>query len=153
MYIFWVLLIGFYVYKIKKLMDFGFFDFISLDKCCFYCNEELCLNQCFIDDFYLEVLLIIGSEEVLWIGGDGEVIEYLLKMCQFLQDNLLVVIQGCGELFNQYIDELVEQIVYFYQNILKVLLEYLLGIVEFCMVLVWQNFEQVCLLFKDKVDL
>lgn len=106
----WVLLTGPYAYKIKKPMDFGFLDFTSLDKRRFYCNEELRLNQRLTDDLYLEVLPITGSEEAPRIGGDGEAIEYLLKMRQFPQDNLLAAIQGRGELSNQHIDELAEQI-------------------------------------------
>ncbi|MGV8378128.1 hypothetical protein ACV341_35185, partial [Pseudomonas aeruginosa] len=78
----WVLLTGPYAYKIKKPMDFGFLDFTSLDKRRFYCNEELRLNQRLTDDLYLEVLPITGSEEAPRIGGDGEAIEYLLKMRQ-----------------------------------------------------------------------
>ena len=97
-------------------MDFGFLDFTSLDKRRFYCNEELRLNQRLTDDLYLEVLPITGSEEAPRIGGDGEAIEYLLKMRQFPQDNLLAAIQGRGELSNQHIDELAEQIAHFHQN-------------------------------------
>ncbi|PXB78858.1 hypothetical protein C0046_32380, partial [Pseudomonas aeruginosa] len=129
----WVLLTGPYAYKIKKPMDFGFLDFTSLDKRRFYCNEELRLNQRLTDDLYLEVLPITGSEEAPRIGGDGEAIEYLLKMRQFPQDNLLAAIQGRGELSNQHIDELAEQIAHFHQNTPKVPLEHPLGTAESCM--------------------
>ncbi len=149
----WVLLTGPYAYKIKKPMDFGFLDFTSLDKRRFYCNEELRLNQRLTDDLYLEVLPITGSEEAPRIGGDGEAIEYLLKMRQFPQDNLLAAIQGRGELSNQHIDELAEQIAHFHQNTPKVPLEHPLGTAESCMAPVRQNFEQVRPLLKDKADL
>lgn len=45
-YILWILLMGKFVYKIKKLVDFGFFDFLFLEKRKYFCEEELCLNQC-----------------------------------------------------------------------------------------------------------
>ena len=146
----WVLLTGPYAYKIKKPMDFGFLDFTSLDKRRFYCNEELRLNQRLTDDLYLEVLPITGSEEAPRIGGDGEAIEYLLKMRQFPQDNLLAAIQGRGELSNQHIDELAEQIAHFHQNTPKVPLEHPLGTAESCMAPVRQNFEQVRPLLRTR---
>lgn len=79
----WVLLTGEYAYKIKKPMNFGFLDFTGLDQRRHFCNEELRLNQRLTDGLYLEVLPITGSVDAPQIGGEGEAIEYVLKMRQF----------------------------------------------------------------------
>lgn len=79
----WVLLTGDYAYKIKKPMNFGFLDFTELSQRAHFCAEELRLNQRLTEGLYLEVLPITGSAEAPQLGGEGEPIEYALKMRQF----------------------------------------------------------------------
>jgi aminoglycoside phosphotransferase family enzyme len=79
----WVLLTGPYAYKMKKPVNFGFLDFTTLQARGHFCNEELRLNQRLTDDLYLEVLPITGSAEAPQLGGDGPVVDYMLKMRQF----------------------------------------------------------------------
>jgi len=49
----WVILTGYFVYKIKKPLDLGFLDFSSLEKRRFYCAEEVRLNLPLPPDIYL----------------------------------------------------------------------------------------------------
>ncbi|MCX7097233.1 MAG: AAA family ATPase [Methylococcales bacterium] len=79
----WVLLTGTYAYKIKKPVNFGFLDFSTLERRRFFCQEELRLNRRLAADLYLDVLPITGTPEKPSIGGDGEAIEYAVKMLQF----------------------------------------------------------------------
>jgi len=81
----WVLLTGSYAYKIKKAVKLEFLDFSSLEQRRHFCEEELQLNQRWASDLYLEVVPICGSPEHPSVGGDGEVIEYAVKMAQFPQ--------------------------------------------------------------------
>ena len=53
----WVLLTGYYAYKIKKPLNLGFLDFSTLEKRQHYCLEELRLNLRLAPDIYLEVEL------------------------------------------------------------------------------------------------
>lgn len=114
-YIFQVLLIGDYVYKIKKLMDFGFLNFLILDCCKYFCEEELWLNCCLVNQFYLDVVFIIGSFEQLVLGGVGELFEYVIKMCQFSQQELFDCLQEQDELLVEVLIDLVCQVVEFYE--------------------------------------
>lgn len=84
----WILLTGDYAYKIKKPVNFGFLDFSTLKKRCFFCREELRLNRHFVKDLYLEVISIGGSLEHPQFN-QGEAIEYAIKMRQFDNDLLL----------------------------------------------------------------
>lgn len=77
-----------YAYKIKKPVNFGFLDFSSLDQRRHFCEEELRLNRRLAPDLYLEVVKISGSVDAPEFGGDGEAIEYAIKMRQFSQDQL-----------------------------------------------------------------
>ena len=79
----WVILTGDFAYKIKKPVDFGFLDFSTLEKRRHFCEEELRLNRRFAAKLYLEVVSITGSEDQPRIDGDGEVLEYAVKMRQF----------------------------------------------------------------------
>ena len=85
----WVLLTGPFAYKFKKPVCLGFVDFSSLEKRQYYCAEELRLNRRFAAELYLEVVAITGTPAQPQINGDGEVIEYAVKMREFAQHNLL----------------------------------------------------------------
>ena len=85
----WLLLTGEFVYKIKKPVDLGFLDFSSLEQRKYYCEEELRLNQRYAPELYLDVVAIRGSEHSPQLGGDGEIIDYAVKMREFDQSCLL----------------------------------------------------------------
>jgi aminoglycoside phosphotransferase family enzyme len=88
-HIFWVLLAGLYAYKIKKPVDLGFADFSTLEKRKFYCQEELRLNGRLAPELYLDVIPITGTPKAPLLDGDGEPIEYAVRMKRFPQEALL----------------------------------------------------------------
>ncbi|MFZ6050210.1 AAA family ATPase [Pseudomonas sp. CR3202] len=149
----WVLLTGSYAYKIKKPVNFGFLDFTSLDARRHFCGEELRLNQRLTRDLYLEVLPITGSAEAPQIGGAGDAFEYVLKMRQFPQANLLSALQARGELTPAHIDALAGQIAAFHLAAPQVALDHPLGTPDAVMMPVRQNFEQIRPLLSEKADL
>ena len=85
----WVILTGFFAYKIKKPVNLGFVDFSTLDKRRYFCFEELRLNRRFAPDIYLSVVPIRGSHSIPRLSKVGEVIEYAVKMREFSQQDLL----------------------------------------------------------------
>jgi aminoglycoside phosphotransferase family enzyme/predicted kinase len=149
----WVLLTGPFVYKIKKPMNFGFLDFTTLSSREHFCQEELKLNQRLTENLYLEVLPITGSAEAPQLGGEGEAIEYALKMRQFPQDGLLSTLQAKGELTTAHIDDMARQIAEFHEKAPRVLSENELGSPESVMAPVTQNFEQILPFLSEKADL
>ncbi len=82
----WVILAGNYAYKIKKPVVLDFLDFGTLEKREHYCEEELRLNRPWAPELYLEVVTITGPAAEPKVGGDGEVLEYAVKMRRFEQD-------------------------------------------------------------------
>ncbi|KQQ50044.1 hypothetical protein ASF84_22930 [Pseudomonas sp. Leaf127] len=149
----WVLLTGPYAYKIKKPMNFGFLDFTALSARKHFCQEELRLNQRLTEGLYLEVIALTGSAEAPQLGGDGEAIEYALKMRQFPQSGLLSTLQANGELTIGHIDELASQIAHFHLSAPKVGAENELGSPDSVMAPVAQNFEQIRPFLSEKADL
>ena len=82
----WVFLTGDYAYKIKKPVDFGFLDFTTLAKRRHYCEEEIRLNRCWAPGLYLDVVPITVVDGKPCVAGDGEPVEYCVRMRQFAYD-------------------------------------------------------------------
>ncbi|MDO9049578.1 MAG: AAA family ATPase [Methylobacter sp.] len=113
----WVLLIGQYVYKIKKPVNFGFLDFSTLEKRRFCCTEELRLNRRLAADLYLEVVLITGTPHHPQMAGTGAAIEYAVKMIRFPSGQLLSEHAGRGQLGTDAIDQLADIVADFHETI------------------------------------
>src|SRR6056297_1557023 len=79
----WVFLAGGFVYKLKKPLDLGFLDFSTLEKRRFYCEEEIRLNRRTAPEIYLDVIGIGGTPESPELAGDGDPIEYAVRMRRF----------------------------------------------------------------------
>lgn len=149
----WVLLTGPYVYKMKKPVNFGFLDFTTLANRKHFCEQELMLNQRLTDDLYLEVLPVTGSAEAPQLGGEGEAIEYVLKMRQFPQEGLLSRLQTNGELTTAHIDDMARQVAEFHLKAPVVAADKPYGSPDSVMAPVVQNFEQILPFLSEKADL
>ena len=79
----YVLLTGKHAYKIKKNVDLGFLDFTTLAKRRYYCEQELRLNRRLAPALYLDVVPITGTIDAPAVGGDGQALEYAVKMREF----------------------------------------------------------------------
>ncbi|MDH3987340.1 MAG: AAA family ATPase, partial [Gammaproteobacteria bacterium] len=112
----WVVLTGLYAYKIKKPVNFGFLDFSTLEKRKFYCEEELRLNRRFAPDIYLEVVTITGTRACPQINGDGQALEYAVRMRQFPDNGLLSQLAARKELETGHIDQLIDNISDFHRH-------------------------------------
>ena len=81
----WVILAGDFAYKIKKPLVLDFLDFGDLDKRRACCEEEIRLNKPWAPDIYIDVVPITQRDGRLHFGGDGEALEYAVKMRRFDQ--------------------------------------------------------------------
>jgi aminoglycoside phosphotransferase family enzyme len=77
-----------FVYKMKKAVNLGFLDFTTLEKRRFFCEKELELNRRLCGDMYLEVVPINKSDGIK-IKGEGETIEYAVKMKRMPQEKMM----------------------------------------------------------------
>ena len=113
----YVLLVGGYVYKIKKPVDFGFLDFTSLAKRKFFCEEELRLNRRLCPDIYLEVVPIKSSDGDFYVGGDlGTTVEYAVKMQRLPKERMMNRVLSAGDLTQEMLERIVDKLVPFYQE-------------------------------------
>lgn len=109
----YVLLTGDYAYKLKKPLDFGFLDYSTLDRRRHFCQEELRLNQRGAPELYLEVLSIARAEDGFALGQEPAV-EYTVKMRQFPQDCLLSQLFDRGELSEELLRRLANDVADFH---------------------------------------
>jgi aminoglycoside phosphotransferase family enzyme len=82
-------LTGEYVYKVKKPVNLGYLDCTTLEKRRFFCRQEIELNKRLCPDIYLEVMPIVNRRGQISLGGEGEIIEYAVKMKQLPADRMM----------------------------------------------------------------
>lgn len=108
----WVLL-GDFVYKIKKPVKFSFLDFSTLDKRKFLCEEEVRLNRRLSPDVYLGVVPVTDSG----IEGDGEPIGYAIKMRRLPQDKRMDTLLREGKVLGEHVQEIAAIVAEFHNRI------------------------------------
>lgn len=113
----WIILSGQYAYKIKKPVNLGFLDFSTLEKRYFFCQEELRLNRRLAPTFYLDVIPITGSIEQPQLDGDGDIIEYAVKMKRFPPNAELFHVIEKNALEYKHIDQMAALIAQFHSSI------------------------------------
>jgi aminoglycoside phosphotransferase family enzyme/predicted kinase len=110
----WVVLTGFFAYKIKKPVNLGFLDFSTLALREQDCHDELRLNRRLAVDYYLDVIALTGNPDAPRINGSGETLEYAVQMRQFPADATLDRLAGRGELNALHIDALAARLARFH---------------------------------------
>jgi hypothetical protein len=112
----YVVLTGKYAYKIKKPVNFGFLDFSTLEKRKYYCQQELKLNKRLCPDIYLEVLPITKKNDFYELNGEGEPIEYTLKMKEFPQEKIMTNQIKKDNVDDATFENITDILVNFYRN-------------------------------------
>ena len=104
-----------FAYKVKKAVDFGFVDFTTLEKRRFFCEKELQLNKRLCEDLYLEVVSI-NKSDVIKIKGDGETVEYAVKMRKIPQERMLTKLFERNEVNRELVDRIAKIIAEFHSK-------------------------------------
>jgi aminoglycoside phosphotransferase family enzyme len=111
-----VFLTGEYAYKIKKPVNLGYLDYTSLDKRHFFCLQELDLNRRLCADAYLGVVSITEENGRFRIEGQGEIIEYAVKMKQLPQERMMDSLLTWGQVTKEMVANVAEKLVGFHQK-------------------------------------
>ncbi len=106
-----VALTGEYAYKLKKPVNYGFVDFTTLSKRQAACEAEVRLNQRAAAELYLGVVPVVRTPEGWRIGGDGEAVEWAVRMRQFdPEEQLDRVVARDGRLDDGVLDGLADNV-------------------------------------------
>jgi aminoglycoside phosphotransferase family enzyme len=111
-----VFLTGEYVYKIKKPVNLGYLDYTTLEKRHFFCRQELELNRRLCPDAYLAVVAVVEEKGEFRVEGEGQAMEYAVKMRQLPQDRMMDVLLSRGQVTLEMVARLVEKLVNFHQG-------------------------------------
>src|SRR4029453_506011 len=76
----WVFIASPFVFKVKKPMNLGFLDFSTLEKRHYFCQREVALNRRLAPEVYLGVVPIYKTTSGFSLDGEGEIVEYAVKM-------------------------------------------------------------------------
>jgi len=110
-----VFLAGDFVYKMKKAVNFGFLDFTTLEKRKYYCEKEVELNRRLCGDMYIGVVTINRSNNIK-IKGEGEVVEYVVKMRRIPEKHMMNKLLDQGEVNEELIDKIADIIARFHSR-------------------------------------
>jgi aminoglycoside phosphotransferase family enzyme/predicted kinase len=103
-----------HVYKLKKPVEFGFLDFGTLAKRRHYCEEEVRLNRRLAPDVYLGVVPVTRSSTGLRVEGNGEVVEWAVKMRRLPDEATLQSRLQRGEVGARMVEALAQKIAAFH---------------------------------------
>ena len=84
-----LLFAGDFVYKVKKPLDLGFLNFTTLELRRHFCEEEVRLNRRLCADTYLGVVPIVVRAEGVRVDGDGEAVEYAVRMRRLPEQGMM----------------------------------------------------------------
>ncbi|MBN1188331.1 MAG: AAA family ATPase [Dehalococcoidales bacterium] len=87
-----VFLTGKYVYKIKKPVNLGYLDYTTLEKRLFFCRQEVELNRRLSPNVYLGVVPVTRNKGNFSLSGEGEVIDYAVKMLYLPRHRMMNVL-------------------------------------------------------------
>lgn len=111
-----IILSGDVVYKLKKPVDFGFLDYSTLQRRQTCCEEEVRINRVFAPALYDGIVSINGSAESPSIGGEGDVIDFAVKMRRFDQRSQLDEMAENGTLEVEVMEKAADTIAAFHDK-------------------------------------
>ncbi len=111
-----VFLIDDYVYKVKKPVNLGYLDYTSLERRYFYCQREVELNRRLCPDIYLGVVPITQGNDNIFVDGQGEVIEYAVKMRRLPQEAMMDVLLTNNQVSPQMVTSVAQKLAEFHQK-------------------------------------
>jgi hypothetical protein len=96
-----VFLVGSQVFKLKRAVKYPYLDFSTLQLRHQMCEAEVSVNRRTAPDLYKGVVAVtLDASDALAIGGDGEVVEWLVEMNRFDEDTLFDRLELTPELMD-----------------------------------------------------
>jgi len=105
-----------FVYKVKKPVNLGYLDYTTLDKRQLYCQREVELNRRLCPEVYMGVVPVTQDKGDISIEGQGEVIEYAVKMRRLPQKAMMNVLLTNNQLTPEMVSRVAQRLVEFHQK-------------------------------------
>ena len=111
-----IFLTGDHVYKVKKPVNLGYLDYTSLKSRQYFCQREVELNRRLCPDAYLGVVAITRDKDRISMGGEGEVIEYAVKMRHLPEEAMMDVLLAKNRVSPQMITKVANRVAEFHRE-------------------------------------
>jgi aminoglycoside phosphotransferase family enzyme len=86
----WVFMAGDFVYKLKKPVQYSYFDHRTLESRFINSREEILINKLLAEEIYIGMVpLVITENGNLQLEGSGEIADWLVKMKRIAEENML----------------------------------------------------------------
>jgi len=115
-----VFLAGEHAYKIKRAVKFPFLDFSTLEKRKAALQAEVEANQPFAPQLYLGLVPVTHDSAGLKLGGQGETVEWALKMRRFDETQTLDHLANAGNVDSKMAKQLARLIAQAHERAPKV---------------------------------
>ncbi len=92
----WVFLTARHAYKLKKPVRFPFLDLSTRELRERHCRRELELNRRLAEPVYLDVLPVIRRDGRITVGGDGRILDWLVRMRRLDETRMLDAVLAHG---------------------------------------------------------
>lgn len=112
----WVFLTADRVYKLKKPVRFAYLDFSTLARREAACRAELEINRRLAPGIYLDVVPLTASAAGLAIGGDGDIVDWLIVMRRLDEAQMLDRAIAERRVSNADLNRLIARLVTFYRH-------------------------------------
>ena len=112
-----IFLAGEYVYKVKKDVKFSFLDFSTLAKRKEHCKNELELNRRLCRNMYLEVVPITKKGQKYQFEGEGDLIDYAVKMRRMPAERRMDLLLENNEVSEADIDNIAIKVAKFHNSV------------------------------------
>lgn len=114
----WVFLTRQFAYKLKKPVRFEFLDFSTLEARRRACQAELQLNRRLAPDVYLDLVPLVINRQQRWqVGGQGTVVDWLVKMRRLPDEGSLDRLLEAGRLSADDVRQLSTTLTRFYERL------------------------------------
>lgn len=111
-----IFLTGEYVYKIKKPVNLAYLDYTTLERRHFFCRQEVELNRRLCAGIYLAAVPIVEENGELRVEGQGEPIEYAVKMRQLPRNRMMDVLLARDQVTPQMVAEVAAKLAEFHKR-------------------------------------
>jgi len=105
-----------YALKLKKPLNFGFLDYTTVEKRRRACLAEVELNSRLSRDVYCGVQAITLNGGKYCLGGDGEIVDYVVVMRRLPQERMLDALLTSGEVTETMLNGIAERLAVFHRH-------------------------------------
>src|SRR5262245_54571149 len=112
----WVFLTDREVWKLKRPVDYGFVDYSTLERRRRCCEDEVRLNRRLAPDVYLGVVPVRLGPHGHWLGPDGDIVDYAVRMRRLSDERSAEALLRRDELTADHLGRLAMQLARFFSD-------------------------------------